>query len=227
MIALPLLLALTTQGPAPPTPATPTTWPAGTWRLDVVVVVGADVPVLGRQTTTTTSISVVDVDGAGNAIARACRVETSGPGFTSFMPPSSLRKLPLTRFAIVVDGKTMRADLGEGQIGYRGAGPIPEKADDPRVFDLDGDGKPGVRMQLDLGALGEWTLQVVNRGHTEIAGVIDAAGNAAGTPTRLESDERVLSGLPVGMPERKEPIDPARSRFKLVRLVDDDRSFCR
>ena len=224
MIALTALL----MGVAAQTTTTaPTTLAAGTWRLDVIVVVSADVPVLGAQTTTTTSISTVEIDSAGNAIATPCRVDTAGPGFTSFMPPSTLRKLPLTRFAIVVEGKKVSADLGEGRIGYTGAGPIPEKADDPRVFDVDGDGKPGSRMQLDIGAFGEWTLQVISRGHTVLGGVIDDDGNVAGRPTKLSSEERVLSGLPVGMPERTEAIDPRRSSFRLTRLLDADRSFCR
>lgn len=217
MIALPAILLSLAAAPLP----------AGTWRLDVVVVVGADIPVLGTQTTTTTSISVVDLDATGNAVATACRVDTDGPGFRSFMPKTTLQKLPLTRFTVVVDGNKVGADLGEGRIGYTGAGPIPTKADDPRVIDVDGDGKPGTRMLLDVGAFGEWTLQVISRGHTVLAGTIDDQGNVAGRPTRLSSEERVLSGLPVGMPERKEAIDPRRSSFRLIRLLDDDRSFCR
>ncbi len=201
--------------------------PAGTWRLDVEVVVMGDVPVLGKKTTTTTSISVVDVDADGNAVATPCRVDTKGPGFASFMPPSSLRRMPQTRFSIAVEGNAVTADLGEGRVGFVGAGAIPSKADDPRVVDPDGDGKPGLRMLLDLGGFGEWTLQVISRGHTVLAGTIDAAGNVSGRPTRLESEERVLSGLPVGLPERTEAIDPRQSSFRLTRLVNVDRSFCR
>ena len=227
MIALTaILMGLATQAPTLPVPPI-STLPPGTWRLDVTVVVSANVPVLGAQTTTTTSISTVELDAAGKAVATPCRVDTNGPGFKSFMPPATLRKLPLTRFAIVVDGKKVSADLGEGKVGYRGVGAIPEKADDPRVIDVDGDGKPGTRMLLDIGAFGEWTLQVVSRGHTVLAGVLDDRGNVAGRPTKLDSEERVLSGLPVGMPERTEAIDPRRSSFRLTRLLDDDRSFCR
>ncbi len=202
-------------------------WPAGQFRLDVIVVVAAEVPVLGTQTTTTTSISVVDVDDQGNAVARGCVVETSGPGFRSFMPPSTLRKLPPARFAFVVDGNKVEADLGEGRVGYTGEGPIPSKASDPRVIDLDGDGLPGTRMMLDVGPFGRWTLQVISRGHTVLAGTVDDKGGAGGTPKKLDSEERVLSGLPMGPPERKEAIDPARSRWSLTPVVDGDLSFCR
>lgn len=46
------------------------TVPAGTWRLDVTVVVGATVPVLGTTTTTTVTTSLVEVDDVGLAVAR-------------------------------------------------------------------------------------------------------------------------------------------------------------
>lgn len=200
--------------------------PAGTWRLDVTVVVGATVPVLGSTTTTTVTTSLVEVDDAGQAVARTCSVETKGPGFTSRMPRQTIAKLPHTRFPLVVDGTTVSFDLGEGRLGWRGTGAIPTDADDPRVFDLDGDGLPGARLELDLGAMGSWTLQVVNRGRTALTGTLTSTGSVVGQLTVLESEERVLSGLPVQLPARAEKLDPSRSRFTLQRASTDDVKRC-
>jgi len=199
--------------------------PPGSYRLDVEVVVTATVPVMGEQRTVTKTTSVVEIDGAGMAVARACRVETRGPGFSSRMPPSSLRGLPTSRFAFVGDGAVVRADMGAGTIGYRGDGPLPQSAKDPRVLDPDGDGLPGLQLLLDLGGLGLWTLQVVSRGHTVIEGVVTPDG-AEGRLTRVESEEQVLSGLPVKLPARGDAIDPRLSRFTMKRVAAGDQSFC-
>jgi hypothetical protein len=198
----------------------------GTYRLDVNVVVMASVPVLGEQRTVTSTTSIIVVDDVGIATARACKVVTKGPGFQSRLPPSSLRALPTSRFAITTDGQTIRADMGEGQLAYAGDGPMPQSDKDPRVTDPDGDGKPGLRMLLDLGALGKWDLQIVSRGHTKLEGTLTADG-AAGRLTSVMSEEQVLSGLPVSLPTRSSPIDPGRSSFVMRRLASPtDTSFC-
>jgi hypothetical protein len=208
----------------PPAPAL-TALRAGRYRLEVQVVVEASVPVLSAQRTITRTTSVVDIDDAGVAVARACRVETSGPGFTSRMPPVSLRGLPTSRFTIEQRDDELVADMGEGTVGFVGAGPLPTSPTDPRVTDPDGDGVPGVRMNLDLGAMGQWTLQVVSRGRTAFAGRATPSG-AAGRLTLVTSEEQVLSGLPVQLPARASTIDPSRSSFSLTRVDRDDELRC-
>lgn len=197
----------------------------GSYRLDVEVVVVASVPVLGQQRTTTKTTSVLLLDEANLATARACRVETKGPGFRSRMPPASLRTLPLSRFRIEEDGQVVRADMGEGRIGFQGAGPLPQSAKDPRVADPDGDGEPGVQLLLDLGGLGVWTLQIVSQGRTAFEGRLTPTG-AEGRLSFVRSEEKVLSGLPVKLPARADAIDGQTSRFVLVRVAHGDESFC-
>ncbi len=197
----------------------------GLYRLDVEVVALASVPVMGAQRTVTKTTSLLEVDEHGIATARACRVETRGPGFSSRMPPTSLRGLPASRFALWQEGSTVRADMGEGAIGYRGAGPVPSSPDDPRVVDPDGDGKPGLQLLLDVGAFGVWTLQVVSRGHTALEGTVTPTG-IVGTLTRVESEEQVISGLPVKLPSRTTAIDPRACRFTITPVRRGDESFC-
>ena len=197
----------------------------GVYRLDVEVIAVAAVPVMGAQRTVTKTTSLLEVDEQGIATARACRVETRGPGFSSRMPPTSLRGLPASRFTLWQEGAVVRADMGEGTIGYRGTGPIPSSPDDPRVIDPDGDGKPGLQLLLDVGAFGVWTLQVVSRGHTALRGTVTPTG-VEGTLTLVESEEQVISGLPVKLPSRTTAIDPGACRFSLTPVRRGDESFC-
>ena len=198
----------------------------GAYRLDVDVVIVAQLPVIGEQRTVTRTISLLDVDETGMATARACRVETTGPGFVTRMPPASLLALPKSQFRLISNGATFTADLGEGRLGYRGNGPLPRAADDQRVTDPDGDGAPGLRVLLDLGALGEWTLQIVSRGHTTLEGTMTTDG-ATGRLSTVESEEQVLSGLPLALPQRTEAIDPRLSKFVLQRIpTTATPSFC-
>jgi hypothetical protein len=190
---------------------------SGAYRLDVEVAVSTTLPVVGDQRTTTTTTSLLLIDDAGLATAVACAVATAGPAFTSRLPPRSIRALPPSRFPIVVVGDAVRADMGEGTIGWRGGGSLPQRADDPRVVDSDGDGEPGIRMELDLGSLGIWPMQVVTRGHTVLSGTKTANG-AVGTLTRMVSEQQVLSGLPVDLPVSNGPVNATGSRFTLSRV---------
>jgi hypothetical protein len=185
----------------------------------VEVVAVARVPVLGEQTAVTRTTSLLEVDAQRTAPAKACRVETRGAGFVTRMPTASLDNLPESRFPLYVEGDRLSADMGVGEIGYRGGGSIPTTAKDPRVIDPDGDGKPGLRVDLDIGSLGKHPLQVVSRGHSVLGGTLDADGaGAKGRLTRILSQEVVLSGLPVQLAPREAPLDPDRTRFRLRRV---------
>jgi hypothetical protein len=218
-------------GPAPaaPAPASPPSalaaaepspsdrLPVGAYRLDVEVTVSTTLPVVGEQRTSTRTTSLLMVDGDGVATAVACAVATTGGTFTSRLPPSSISALPKSRFSIVVAGDHVSADMGEGTIGWRGHGALPRTADDPRVVDADGDGVPGMRMELDLGALGTWPMQVVTRGHTALRGTKTDDG-AVGSLSRMESEQQVLSGLPVDLPTSSGPVKAVASQFTLRRV---------
>jgi hypothetical protein len=219
-VALVVVTGLGAQLAAPLSAATstaPDRFAAGTYRLDVEVAVATRLPVVGEQRTTTRTTSLLLVDDVGMATAVACAVATAGPAFSSHLPPSSIRALPPSRFPIVVAGDRIRADMGEGAIGWRGQGTLPQTPDDPRVVDGDGDGAPGIRMDLDLGALGIWPMQVVTRGHTVLDGTKTANG-AVGVLARMDSEQQVLSGLPVDLPVSEGPVNATASRFTLSRV---------
>ena len=207
----------TTAPPAVAAPTTPGKLAAGVYRLAVEVAVATALPVVGEQRTTTRTTSLVTVGDDGMATAVACAVETHGPAFKSRFPPGSVKVLPTARFAVVVRGDRVVVDMGEGHIGWRGGGALPTSAADPRVVDDDRDGEPGVRLDLDLGGLGTWPLQVVTRGRTVLAGARTPDG-AAGVLSRMESEQQILSGLPVDVPVSDGPVQAVGSQFVLRRV---------
>ncbi|MBM4281283.1 MAG: hypothetical protein FJ137_11180 [Deltaproteobacteria bacterium] len=234
--ALPLVVAAQLAAPPPTPPAAPTspaattttmstgttTTPAdklaaGVYRLNVEISVATALPVIGEQHTTTQTTSIVTVADDGQATAVACSVETRGPAFTSRLPPASIQSLPTSRLAIVVRGDRVVVDMGEGQIGWRGSGPLPTSAADPRVADDDRDGEPGVRLDLNLNGLGTWPLQIVTRGHTVLDGTRTPEG-ATGVLSRMESEQQILSGLPIDIPLSDGPVRAVGSGFVLRRI---------
>lgn len=189
----------------------------GTYRLDVEVTAMTDMPLIGPQRSVTRTVSWVVVDDNAAAVAVPCRMTTEGPGFSSRVPASSLQAMPPARFSFAVRDGALVGDMGVGKLGFEGAGPVPEDAKDPRVKDTDGDGVPGMRVDVDLGAFGQHAVQMVGLGRTVLRGkVVDdgAAGNVA-----VRSQERVLSGLPMGASPAPSQVDPSRSHFKLQRVA--------
>ena len=188
---------------------------AGTYRLEVKVVATTHVPFLGAQQSITTTLSHAVVDDSGAVTATACDMTTTAPGFSTRLPPTSIRSMPPARFTFVpTDAGTWQGDMGVGRLGYRGNGALPQDADDPRVRDDDGDGEPGLRVEL-RGPLGTHVIQVVAQGHTVLVAQLDDDG-ATGR-LQIRSQERVLSGLPLS-PSEPSRIDAQRSRFRLSRV---------
>ncbi|MDP2344099.1 MAG: hypothetical protein Q8O67_24290 [Deltaproteobacteria bacterium] len=193
-------------------PASTAALPAGTYRLEVRVVAVTELPLLGAQQSITTTLSHAVVDDQGAITATACAINTRAPGFSTRMPPSSIRSMPPAHFTFVRgSGDTWQGDMGVGRLGFRGNGALPENADDPRVRDDDGDGEPGLRVEL-LGPLGTHVIQVVAQGHTVLLASVDVDG--AQGRLQIRSQERVLSGLPMG-PTGPSVIDTDHSRFRL------------
>ncbi len=216
MLALVLVLAASPPGLANAIPSTTAVGvPAGTYRLEVQVVALTDVPLLGPQRSTTTTLSHAVVDDDGLVVATACAMSTEGPGFSTRMPASSIHAMAPARFTFVPAGGHWQGDMGVGQLGYRGQGALPEDANDPRVRDDDGDGEPGLRVELQS-PLGLQVIQVVASGHTVLVGTLDDDGATGGLQIRTE--ERVLSGLPFA-PRQPSHVDAQLSRF-LLRRVD-------
>jgi hypothetical protein len=224
------IAAIATPAPAEPTvipsavPAEPTLSP-GRYQIFLEYVIEVDVPVLGTQTSTTNTVLMMDVVAEDHQrfwSGVTCSIVTGGTGFITRTPPASLRVLTLGRMPLEITAGRLRADLGKGSIGYDGSQNkiLPKTDDDPRIRDTDGDGKPGMRMELVIDGIGAFPINVVSSAHGYLDGRLTKDGGARGKAISIQSEERVLSGLPVPSP----PMQDKRflpSTFRMVRVADD------
>ncbi|MBR57761.1 MAG: hypothetical protein CMH54_06855 [Myxococcales bacterium] len=99
---------------------------------------------------------------------------------------------------------------------------LPTSADDPRVFDQDGDGNPGMTVRLE--GFPEGDLYIVQRDTTELSGKPVDPDTINGTLT-VVTEQVVLASNP-GLLKQLNPTavvdpDPSKSFFTMVRLPEN------
>jgi len=119
-------------------------------------------------------------------------------------------------------GWRYRADLGLELIGYKnsaGDPPLPDRIDDPAVYDWDGDGHPGATLKLSVPLLPDGELYVVQRGHSILNGRITQPGYIEGAIEYRTFEQRVLGAWPSFL-NRSPKIAPdaKESRFSISPL---------
>lgn len=140
------------------------------------------------------------VDALGVATQRTCFVETRGRGYVARPTPRAIAAWPVQRYRFEVDDGVVRADPG----------PLVLPAD----VDVDGDGKPGTGMSLELD-IGRFEVQFASRGRMIFHGQQQGA-DVAGVVVVLESRQRIVSGLPLGLGDDETP-RIERAVFRLLR----------
>ena len=157
--------------------------PAGLYLLDMTHVSSTKLP-LGRTSSATRSLLLADLrweDGRLTQHQTTCAVRITGkPAFVdTTIPGPFLRSIPVTTTVATIDTSTDDAryvmDLGVNRAGWRGApgAALPTAKDDPRIFDQDGDGAPGVSVHVDVGIFGEGMIYVVQQSRAELRGTVD------------------------------------------------------
>lgn len=142
--------------------------PAGRYRLEVVVTTRATVRLLGSSVTR--SLTVVDVDAAGDAVSQTTSIETKGRGYVARPLPTAYASLPAQRYRFDVNGDVVTADPG------------------PLSLTLP--------MEVVVVGAGRFVVDVESYGHSRYEGRRTKDG-AAGTVVVIEQRQKVLSGLPV------------------------------
>lgn len=211
-------------------------WPdlAGRWASAQVSTAVSEAPLLGDLTTETLALSLVEIRQKGRELEltqTVCRLETSSP--TPFVktvyPPAFLRALSgsarrgrLERRGDATWLVLPRAWEVKGASLDAVTAPLPESADDPRVVDGDGDGAPG--LTVEIAGLVTGLVRVVTRGWTAGAGRVDPStsppSEIAGR-IRWWTDQRVVAvthSLLAHRPKTEPHPDPRRSWFRLRRL---------
>ncbi|MDD5220504.1 MAG: hypothetical protein PHV11_08055 [Candidatus Bipolaricaulis sp.] len=205
----------------------------GRWAfLQVTSQIGA-VPMVGERTRTTASFALVDI--AQDALA-ASGVETAC--FTKIDYGTSLVAMEIPEaFVLSMRAAEWTATLESSEVGARferpwatsvnGAqlvdpenDPLPTEADDPRVVDQDGDGKPGLTVRIVVMGLIGGEVYVVQRDRSRLVGVVSSPDAIDGL-VEWTSEQSVLgASSPIflgGAAARPDPV-PEHSFFRARRV---------
>jgi hypothetical protein len=208
--------------------------PPGRYRLEMVMASISRLPFFGTSKSASRSISLVEIREDGGQLIQShhvCdfRVLDDSAMIKMVFPDKFVAALAKHTTTIQVeqdgDGWRYRVDLGIERIGYRpgpGNSKLPTTADDPSVYDWDGDGKPGATLKLSVPLLPDGELYVVQRGHSVLNGRITQPGRIEGAIDVRSFDHRVLGARP-GFLNKSPEIqpDPKESRFSITPVAAD------
>lgn len=155
----------------------------GTWELELNIVTHATVPILGNSpvlSRRTNLATVKRLDGRAVQHHSTCDVTaiTERAIAVPIIPDSFVETLPEKTYFVALeelDGVlNYVADLQIEVSGYDGTDPLPIPIDaaDPRVFDHDGDGHPGVTVGVRAPLFGEVDVYMTQLAHTFLRGVV-------------------------------------------------------
>jgi len=205
----------------------------GRWAfLQVTSQIGA-VPMVGERTRTTAAFALVDMTqnalaATGRQTACFTRIEYGTSLVTMEIPEAFILSMPVVEWT---------AALGANEVGARferpwttlvsGAqlvdpenDPLPTEADDPRVIDQDGDGKPGLTVRVVVMGLIGGEVYVVQRDRSRLVGVVTSPDAIDGL-VEWTSEQSVLgASSPAflgGAAARPDPV-PEHSFFRARRV---------
>jgi len=182
--------------------------------------------------TSTTSTKLLEWTREGTSVTwneTLCALEST-PVFgthTSY-PEAFVAYMPVyTRQAELSDtvtGATLEAgpflDLLGVELEQPADDALPTEADDPRVFDMDQDGFPGVTVHVEQDLLGAGDVYVLQRTSTELIGTVLSDDRIEGH-VEIEPEQVVLGAtswwLELDTDQRPDP-DPEHNFFALQRL---------
>jgi len=201
----------------------------GTWAQRQVTVANVDVPVVGTTRTPTVSLLLVEATpaeapGVFDLRLIICGIEIGAETdlARTVVPDAFLASLPIVerRATLEADG-AYRVDWLTQVHGARLADPendaLPTSADDPRVFDQDEDGRPGLTVRVT--GLVDGEVYVAQRGRDRMLGrfvddQVDGLVEWTSEQTVLDAEVDLLR-MPV--PTRPEA-DPEAHVFGMRRL---------
>jgi hypothetical protein len=166
----------------------------GRWALVEVMPGLADLPIVGHVELTTISALFVDVTQSGSRLALSqtyvfVDVKMSPSVVTTTVPEAFVSSLPVVvrpaELQPAIDGWTLVSKPHTEVRGAHLADPLhdslPSSPSDPRVFDQDGDGHPGLTVHVRLAGVVSGNTYVVQRLTTALRGSVDDASTITGT----------------------------------------------
>jgi hypothetical protein len=169
-------------------------WPdlSGKWTVEIVAVADSKIPVLGRVQSKTESILEAEIQQNGAdllfiAQTRSVEIRSGISMVRTLISDAFLKSMPEVRRK----GHLRRREDGGVELFFplhwqiQGArlkdiasDPLPESSADPRVFDQDGDGQPGVTVRVE--GIVSGNLYVVQRSWDEWQATLGATGEVHG-----------------------------------------------
>jgi hypothetical protein len=222
------LLALALLAAAPPKDFDPT----GTWMLELDIVTDATVPVLGDSAVLSHRTNIATIrrlDGRWLQHHTTCDVTaiTERAIAVPIIPDSFVKTLPDKTYVLQieeVDGQLRyAADLQIEVSGYDGSEPLPIPIDaaDPRVFDHDEDGHPGVTVGVRAPLFGEVDVYITQLAHTWLRGVVETADLIEGkADVQLLEQEIIGAENVLFIRKTNLRVNQERSSFTMTRIAD-------
>jgi hypothetical protein len=201
----------------------------GLYAERLVTATVSDVPILGKNSTVSTSYGLATIARAGSGIKiteTGCHVDVkSSANVTTTISDAVPASVPPTdnELRVWLDGGTLRfARLGKAipvgvKLSDAEAEALPTQAADPRVWDQDGDGHPGITVKI--GGIAAGDIYVVQRQRSSYEGTRGPDGSLGG-PLIDRSDQSVVgaSNPLLNQNVAATPDDPAKNSVKLVKL---------
>lgn len=209
----------------------------GSYKLEMILASTTKVPFFGSSKSASKSISLVEIkrDASGFIQShKVCdfRVMEDSKFIKMIFPEKFITALANHSYAVQIEKEGQnwryRADLGIERIGYRPVGDdlkLPEKIDDPAVFDWDSDGLPAATLKISIPLLPDGELYVVQRGRSILNGRIVHPGKVEGTIDVQSFAQRVLGAKP-GFLNASPEITPDSKESRFVMSPVPNGSSC-
>ena len=194
-------------GNAASEPPTPEIDLCGSWWEAQRFVDWSEMPILGGLRRETTAVMRAEIVQSGSRVAIASEyahveVETGVPGLAMVFPDVFVDSLVSGERIAYLDSPEGSSAISFVQDWYtevRGAvladparDPLPTMPDDPRVFDQDADGHPGMTVSIDLLGLIHGDVYVVQRVRYRLIGSVEQGGRAISGLIEWEDEQVVL-----------------------------------
>jgi hypothetical protein len=203
----------------------------GSYAMQSTTAATQMVPILGKMSSTTVELGLVDIARSGTGLSfteRGCHVTVIGSATAMTTVPDAIpRSVPPTvsSLELVKNGSqvTWKKPAVAVAVGAHLANPdtdaLPTTPDDPRVWDQDGDGNPGVTVMISGIVSGK--IYVVQRQRAIYSGTVSGPQALSGTVSDA-SDQSIIgsdnSVLKQNISSTPDP-DPSKNPIRFAKLT--------
>ncbi|QDG53299.1 hypothetical protein FIV42_21900 [Persicimonas caeni] len=205
----------------------------GTWAQQVVTTAVSEVPIVGEVVTRTISLQKVDISQTGEKLEMqtevcAIKVHSSVDVVETHIPKRFVAAMGVVKRPARLVEKDGAYHLHVPRkfevLGVRLRAPnsenLPTEADDPRVFDQDGDGHPG--MTVRVSGLIDGSLYIIHRGWDRLRGKLSGLDHIEGA-VQWNLEQVVVDSTSIFLgdpPESRAHPDSKKNHFEMRRVTN-------